>query len=849
MTPLMKQFWEIKNQHTDKVLLFRMGDFYEMFHEDAVLAAPILGIALTSRNKKAQDETPMCGVPHHSISGPIAKLLASGHKVAICDQLEDPAEAKGIVKRGVTRILSPGMVYDPETLNEKQANYVASYDEHSIAFLDASTGEAFYYFTMDAEERKKLLYLLRPQELILTSLQKAQYMKTRFEEVVVSGFNPHLTQFDDSNETKLQRFEDLPQSATRLLNYAVNLQGEDVLSSIEDFEKRDLSDKMSLSETCLRHLEVFHTYKGEEKGSLYFAINRTKTSAGARLLKNWLQFPLKNINLIQKRQDQVQYWVDRPQDLKILRKKLQGMGDIERRLGKINHSNCHPRDLLALNQSIEVGMDISPLCPGVSEEKLQVASRLFKIITEAINEEAPLNLKSGGFIRKGYSEDLDRLVYTAEHSQNLLMDLEAREKEQTGIPSLKIRFNNVFGYYIEVTNTHKDKVPDHYKRKQTLANAERYVTEELHKLETEILSARTKRFDLETKLFEDIRHKVLRVSYTISSLAKTWSELDVISSLAWLATEQSYKRPTLTDKRVISIKSSRHPVIEQEVKKSFVPNDVELRKGECLLLTGPNMAGKSTLMRQVACSLILAQIGSFIPCSSSELCPVDRIFTRIGASDYLSEGLSTFMVEMKETAEMLRECTRDSLVILDEVGRGTSTYDGMSLAQAILEYIVGKKSPFTLFATHYHEITVLDRTYPQIKNAHMSIEEDQSKKSDIHFLYTLKMGPASKSYGIQVAKLAGLPVGVTLRAQKLLDRLETSMGGYSGAAAPQLSLMDAASDMSGDMGGASGQLEGASGTPSEAFSEVLKDLEGLDVQKMTPMEALNRLNEWQQRLS
>jgi DNA mismatch repair protein MutS len=817
LTPLMRQFWSIKKDHHDKILLFRMGDFYEMFYDDAVTAAPILNIALTARNKKAEDETPMCGVPYHSVATPIAKLLAAGLKVAICEQLEDPAEAKGIVKRGVTRTLSPGMVYDPDTLSELDANYLASFDERYISFLDATTGESFFYDYQNLQDLAALFELLRPIEVVLSSGQRNKCG-------AIIPATAHLTVSDSLENLWPERLNKLPESAARLLTYAVKMQGTEILSTIRNFEKRSRKDFLNLSPTTVGHLELLKTYRGEAKGSLFFAINRSKTAAGARLLKQWLQFPLTDIQKIHGRLDRVQKWAADLSALKAVREELKGLGDIERRLSKIAYSSCHPRDLLALKDTLGVGLRLSRFIQSVDPADISAGEKIFKLIERGVSDSPPAQLKNGGYIKLGFSPDLDEYIELTDDSQQKLLKMEAREKERTGISSLKVRYNNVFGYYIEITNTHKDKVPPEYKRKQTLANAERYVTYELEELEQKVLAARVKRVELEAELFTQIKKEVLSESRVLMRLAAAWSELDVITALAWVAVEMNFVRPQVLPGGDLVIKSSRHPVVEQEVKTAFVPNHIHIQPKECLLLTGPNMAGKSTLMRQVAITIILAQMGSFVPATEAKIPIYENIFTRIGASDSLSEGLSTFMVEMKETAELLRALDDKSLVILDEIGRGTSTYDGMSLAQAILEHIVLKTGATSLFATHYHELTELEQKYPQIKNAHMSIEERH--KNEIRFTYMLTKGPASKSYGIHVAELAGLPKSITQRAAQILKSHEL------GSNTKQLSLLDLASV----------ETEAA----IEPWAERIKNL---SLNSMTPLAALNTISQWQQELS
>ncbi|MCB9026901.1 MAG: DNA mismatch repair protein MutS [Bdellovibrionaceae bacterium] len=849
----MQQYWEIKSAHEDKVLLFRMGDFFEMFHQDAETAAPILNIALTQRNKKSEDNTPMCGVPHHSIAGPIAKLLSAGYKVAICDQIEDPKEAKGIVKRAVTRILSPGMVYDPDSLESYQAHYVCAMSKEQVAFLDTTTGEAFYYLLDKIEDREKIIQILAPKEILLTSQQKEESNTLQKTEEL------HITVFDDLSYCP-KKWESFGEAIQRLVAYLKYMHNDRLLDSIEHFEERTLHKKMHLTPTVIRHLEIFKNYRGGQEGSLYFYLNRCKTSAGSRLLKSWLQLPLFDHGLIEKRLQQVEKWVAESSKLKELRKILAGMGDIERRLGKLSNPNCTPLDMIALADSLQTGILLLPLCDGlpVRAEDVKRAQGIENLIRHTINEEPPAQFKNGGVIKKGFSGELDQLISYAEDSQKLLVEMELRERAATGISSLKIRYNSVFGYYIEVTKTHSQKVPSHYKRKQTLTNAERYLTQELQELEEKVLSARAKRLELEERIFKDLISEVFNELPSLIRLSKVWSELDVFSSLAWTALERNYVKPHFTNDGHLNIQGSRHPVVERSVDIPFVSNDISLENEQCLLLTGPNMAGKSTLMRQVALTSIMAQMGSFVPATQANLPMYECIFTRIGASDFLSEGLSTFMVEMQETAEMLKLASAQSLVILDEVGRGTSTYDGMSLAQAILEHLCSKICCHTLFATHYHELTHLSRKFPKITNAHMSIKEE---RGEIHFLHTLVSGPANKSYGIQVAKLAGLPDSVTKRAARVLTHLELDPQLASSA---QMSLLEVSNekpehlssrdcnrdvdinvDVDVDVDADVEKVE----TIKPEINKLLEDLKQISVQQMTPLDALNKIASWQQQLT
>ena len=822
----MKQYWDIKSVHQDKILLFRMGDFFEMFFDDAVKAAPVLGIALTQRNKKSQDETPMCGVPHHSIAGPINKLLAAGFKVAICDQLEDPKNAKGIVKRGVTRVLTPGMVYDSDTLDGTKPHYLVSLDKESISFLDTTTGEAFFFRSQKTQDLLRFLNILPVAEIVIASEDES--LLQGFEGILISRHEDVADPLHDLLKNGA------PFSAARLISYVKTLSGEESLATLSPFVERDLEHRLELSGTVLRHLEIFSTYKGEGLGSLFHAINRTQTSAGSRLLRQWLSFPLRDKKAIEQRLNSVEFWRSHVVELKRVRQILGQMGDIERRLGKISQPQCNGRDLLALAGSVHAGisaLEVLVHAAGGTANFQPLRDLAYKIESTLV-EDPPLTTKQGYLIRTGVSAELDELIELSTHSQQLVARMEAEEKEKTGISSLKIRYNNVFGYYIEITNTHKDKVPAHYQRKQTLTNAERYCTEELIELERKVLSANTKRADLEFEFFEALRKQILSQCPALLSLAHECSELDVAAGLAWLSLEEKYVRPQFTQDGSLKLKASRHPVVEQTVKKNFVANDIELRPHSCLLLTGPNMAGKSTLMRQVALTAILAQMGSFVPCDEAFVPVFDAIYTRIGASDQLSEGLSTFMVEMTETSAMLKNATQDSLVILDEVGRGTSTFDGMCLAQSILEHLLSEVKALTFFATHYHELTSLDQSFAQITNAHMTVAE---RNGEIRFLHTLVKGPALKSYGVQVAELAGLPASVTKRAKSLLREVESKRV----QATSQLSLLD--SMTVSDIAPTAESFE----LPEEIKS-LMAEVEKYPLMQMSPLDAMNQIAKWKE---
>ncbi len=825
MTPLMKQYWDIKTAHQDKILLFRMGDFFEIFHDDAVKAAPIVGITLTQRNKKSEDQTPMCGVPHHAIGAPINKLLAAGLKIAICDQVEDPKLAKGLVKRAVTRILTPGMVFDSETLDQTKAHYLCGLDSTSISFVDTTTGEAFYFETSSDTEKLRLIDILPVAEVVVRNKNEKWILDHNLSDRVLVSEHavPDLT------------------SRELLLSYIKTLAVTDLQFLLKPFEKRETEQRLNLSQTTLRHLEIFSNYKGLEQGSLFKAIDRTKTSAGSRLLRQWLSFPLRNKTQITQRQEQISCFRDHMMELKKVREILAGMGDLERRMGKVSQPQCHARDLLAIGISIKVGLQALTWSKKFHDTKLEIdlpiLSELAAKIEATIADDAPLSVKQGHMIKCGVLHELDDLINLSVNAHQLVQALEQKEKTSTGISSLKVRYNNVFGYYIEITNAHKDKAPKHYQRKQTLANAERYYTDELIELEKKVLSAQSKRFELEYEIYSELRNEILAGAARILNFASCCNELDVISSLAWLSLEESYCRPTFDEAAgKLYLKSSRHAVVEQFARGKFTSNTVLMEKRNCFLITGPNMAGKSTLMRQVALSVILAQMGSYVPATEAVLPIYDAVFTRIGASDQLSEGLSTFMVEMTETAAMLNEASPNSLLILDEVGRGTATFDGMCLAQSILEYILTHLKTHVLFATHYHELTLLEKKFLQIKTKFMQVETKSN--GDIQFLHLLTDGSAGQSYGVKVAELAGIPKEIIKRAHDLLQELESAKVSSSSAdkkdfeikSTKQMALFETVLVVDHEK------------------EKLISELKTYPVQKSSPLEALNQIAKWQQKI-
>lgn len=764
-----------------------------MFHDDAVAAAPVIGIALTARNKKSQDETPMCGVPYHSVAGPINKLLARGLKVAICDQVEDPKIAKGLVRREVTRVLTPGMVYDPDTLDFRKPNYIACRDLSQLACVDTSTGEAFVYRGLHAADIDRLMLLLPIAEVL-----------------------------PGDGETAVDVY---------LSRYIHSMSNSEGLVHIQAFEERSLQQKMHLSATTLKHLEIFESYSGKPEGTLLRAVDRTVTAAGARLLRSRMAFPLMNLEQILQQQQRVRVWLDSGAHLKNFRGHLGKMGDIERRVAKIASPQNSGRDLLALADSLEAALNSLQYIPAlfkdkITEDCLARIQDLLAHIRNTLLEEQPVTIRSGRVIRLGVHAQLDEYVNLAQNSQSLVLEMESQERESTGIGSLKIRYNSVFGYYIEVTNAHSSKVPTRYQRKQTLVNAERFCTNELIELEKKVLSAESKREALEVELYNSLRAETLKAVESLLQFAAFCSELDFSASMAWLALERSYCFPEFS-RAHLSLIASRHPVVEQISKAQFVANDLKLDAGEGVLLTGPNMAGKSTLMRQVALIAILAQMGGPVPARKAELPIYDRISTRIGASDQLTDGLSTFMVEMKETAEILQRSTSASLLILDEIGRGTSTYDGMSLAQSILEYILKKIGSQFLFATHYHELSKIQHAFARVKNYHMRIAE---KDGQIQFLYSLRAGPAGKSYGLHVAELAGLPDELLMRAKVILSELEA--GKVVESEQIQMSFLENRSDSF-----VRDELD-------QKIRFVLKAIEEFDISDTTPLRALTEISAW-----
>ena len=841
LTPMMEQYHAQKVQHPNELLFFRLGDFFEMFNEDAVIANREIGLTLTKRQN-----VPMCGVPAHSVDGYLQKFVAKGYRVAIVDQIGDP-KAKGLTERALTKIVTPGTILTDDTLTNVGNNYLALIedgdDEISLAGADISTGEIFYCL-YDGQDREQNLfdelYRLSPHEILITGEPKFFKRLKNFIDLKLEGCT--FTTFDDeknSNENfSAQHFkeEELPaaelaaQAVENLLRYLHATVRTD-LKHLSKLTRLDMSSRLILDATALKNLEVVKNLRdGSKKDTLFDVLDFTKTAPGNRLLRRWLESPLVDITAINRRLDAVEELFKNFTTRKNLRETLRDIHDFERLMTKIEVGSANARDLTALKISMQALPKISAILDDVTSDILKACrdglgdfSDEAKLIDEAISENASLSVRDGGIINAGYNEELDELRRISIDSRSFLQEFETHEKTRTGIRTLKVGYNRVFGYYIEVSKGAADKVPDNYIRKQTLVNAERYITPELKDFETKILGAQERIVNLEYNLFCEVRDRIKNRLSQIQDTAKRIALIDVIASLAEAAQINNYTRPDLNIDGTIDIRDGRHPLVERILTSSlFVPNDTSLSPNRCalMIITGPNMAGKSTYMRQVALLTLMTQAGSFIPAASANICPVDRIFTRIGASDDLVSGQSTFMVEMNEVAQILKYATERSLIILDEVGRGTSTFDGMSIARAVIEYIDKKIRAKTLFATHYHELTDLAETSSRIENFCVAVRE---RGSEVIFLRRIKPGGADKSYGIQVAKLAGLPKAVMKRAEEILKSMENSK-----PVRPVVSKKNSAPDM--------------------FVAQGMKDLLYLDVPSLTPIEAMSKLFELQQQV-
>ena len=802
VTPMMQNYLDTKSKYKDCILFYRLGDFYEMFFDDAITVSKELELTLTGKDCGLEERAPMCGIPHHAINTYIPKLIEKGYKVAICEQLEDPRYAKGIVKRDVVKIVTPGTITDLTMLDEKKNNYIACIymerKECAISFCDISTGEFFISSVKGVDVNTKILNeisRIAPSEIILSDSTKenAIFLKqfNKIFNIYVSTYNNEsnnefLNKIVINKNIELSKLENV--AATLLLNYVEDTQ-KGSIEQINNIEKYEIEKYMQLDTTTRKNLEILEANREKtKKGSLLWVLDETVTAMGGRALRHWLESPLLNIDEIKKRQNAVDVLYKSNIYRDELKEILKSVYDIERLISKVVGGSVNARELTSLKNSLMKLPQLKKLLEKISNETkdeyftefletIDTLEDVYTLIDKAIVEDAGVTIKEGGIIRDGFSKQVDEYRMASSKGQEWLMELEAKEKERTGIKGkwLRIGYNRVFGYYIEVTNAYKNQVPeDRYIRKQTLAGAERYVTEELKEIEEKILGAKEKLVDVEYDLFCKIREEVAQQVIRIQKTASIVSILDVLCSFATVAVNNKYVKPEITQDGVIDIKNGRHAVVEKALKnEQFIPNDSYLNNesDRFLIITGPNMAGKSTYMRQVALITYMAQLGCFVPADSAKISIVDRIFTRIGASDDLAMGQSTFMVEMQELSNILENATKNSLIILDEIGRGTSTYDGLAIAWATVEYIADKEKigAKTLFATHYHELIELESKIEGVKNYSVEVKE---KGDDVIFLRKITPGGADESYGIYVAKLAGIKRSVISRAKEILKYLE-----------------------------------------------------------------------------
>ena len=875
LTPMMKQYMQTKEEYKDCILFYRLGDFYEMFFDDALTASKELEITLTGKNCGLEERAPMCGIPYHAVDSYLNRLVSKGYKVAICEQVEDPKTAKGIVKREVIRVVTPGTNLDTQGLDETKNNYIMCIvymaDRYGLSIADVTTGE---YLVTELDSQTKLLdelYKFMPSEIVCN---EAFYMsgmdlddlKNRLHMAI---YSLEAWYFDDAlcRETLQEHFKVASLEGIGLSDCECGMIASGaLLKYLEETQKNSLShmsrltryatgNYMVLDSATRRNLELVETLREKQKrGSLLWVLDKTKTAMGARTLRKYVEQPLIDKESIVKRLDAVAELKDNAICREEIREYLNPVYDLERLVGKITYQSANPRDLIAFQSSLSMLPSVKYILKDMESdllreiyEELDPLEELCDLVGRAIQEEPPLAMKEGGIIKDGYNDEVDRLRKAKSEGKNWLADLETREREKTGIKNLRIRYNKVFGYYLEVTNSFKELVPDYYTRKQTLANAERYIIPELKELEDTILGAEDKLCALEYELYCEVRNTIAAELTRIQRTAKAVAKLDVIASLALVAERNNYVRPKINEKGVIDIRDGRHPVVEKMIPNDmFIANDTYLddKKQRISIITGPNMAGKSTYMRQVALIVLMAQLGSFVPASSANIGLVDRIFTRVGASDDLASGQSTFMVEMNEVANILRNATNKSLLILDEIGRGTSTFDGLSIAWAVVEYISNSKllGAKTLFATHYHELTELEGKISNVNNYCIAVKE---KGDDIVFLRKIVKGGADKSYGIQVAKLAGVPDPVINRAKEIVEELVTA--DITGK------VKDIAVQGSETKKKPQKKLDEVDLTQFSLFDtvkddDVLNELKELDISHMTPMDAMNKLYQLQNKL-
>ena len=880
-TPLMKQYKEIKSNFEDSILFFRLGDFYEMFFEDAVKASKELGLTLTSRNKEKNADVPLAGIPFHSADSYITKLVSKGYKVAICEQIEDPKIAKGIVKREVVKIITPGTVVDVEALDAKSNNYLMSIlkieNKLGIAYIDITTGE---FKVTEVEKDDDFVKLfnevnkIEPKEVLVTEdfygeikeklddfLQKNDSVVTFVNKVRDSA--KYLMEYFEIVSLESYGIKDkkgIIGAAAMALDYVATMQVEHELT-VEKIEFVNISNYAEINAITSRNLELLKNQREKTVyGSLLWVLDECKTSMGTRLLKRFINNPLLNIDKIKKRQEDVQYFIDNILIREDLREKLEDIYDLERLMGKIIFGSENGKDLTALKKTIKSAVEIMKILENTDFFKsidVNILFECYKIIDDSINEDAPFSVREGGIIKSGYSQELDEIRNIMNSGKDFLLDIEQREREATGIRNMKIKFNKVFGYFIEITKSNLNMVPEHYIRKQTLSNSERYITPELKKYEDTIINSKAKIEDLEYHLFKEVSRRVKEHRKILSKLAERLAYIDVMVSFAVNAIENDYVKPEMSEEYSFEIVDGRHPVVEKLIGRTdYVSNDtIFTEKESFVVLTGPNMSGKSTYMKQIALISIMAQIGSFVPAGKARLSIIDKYLTRIGASDDILTGQSTFMVEMSEVSNILNNATEKSLIILDEVGRGTSTTDGVSIATAISMYIHDKIGAKTVFATHYHELTDLENKFSHIVNYRIEVDEKQGK---VMFLRNIVKGGADKSYGIEVAKLAGLPKEILVESRKILKRLEQKKELIEKTVdVRQLSLFGENLEFEDDFEETEKDSENNQfyeekllqiEKEKESLQEIVNKIEDYDINNITPMDAMKFLFELKENM-
>jgi len=855
-TPLMKQYFEIKAKHPDAILLFRVGDFYETFAEDAIASSEILGITLTRRANGAAQFVELAGFPHHALDTYLPKLVRAGKRVAICDQLEDPKLAKKIVKRGITELVTPGISINDSILNHKENNFLAavhfSKSACGIAFFDISTGE-FLVAEGDANYVDKLINNFAPKEILIDRNKRKQFVELFGTRLLTFEMDDWIFTEDTANARLLKQFETKNLKgfgiqhlttgivAAGAILYYLDITQHTQIGHVTSISRIEEDRYVRLDRFTVRSLELLNTMNEGGK-SLLDILDKTITPMGARMLKRWIVFPLKEIKLIEDRLSVVEYFFKKPELKELLEKQLHLIGDLERIISKVAVGRVNPREVVQLKIALRAIEPIRQLCLQSEEtglhtigDQLNCCELVRDKIEKLIVPDPPALLNKGNVIAKGINKELDELREIAFSGKDYLLHIQQRESERTGIPSLKVSYNNVFGYYIEVRNTHKDRVPPDWIRKQTLVSAERYITEELKVYEEKILGAEDKIIALEAKIFNDLVLELTEYIAPVQTNANLIAQIDCLLSFAKVAQRNKYIRPQINDSPVLDIKSGRHPVIETQLPSDepYIPNDVYMddKKQQIIIITGPNMAGKSALLRQTALITLMAQIGSFVPAEAAAIGIVDKIFTRVGASDNISVGESTFMVEMNEASDILNNLSDRSLVLFDELGRGTSTYDGISIAWAIVEYIHEhpRCRAKTLFATHYHELNEMEKSFKRIKNYNVSVKEENNK---VIFLRKLVRGGSEHSFGIHVAKMAGMPQSIVKRGNEILKQLETD-NRKTGIAKPMKKLLSEREGYQLSFF----QLD------DPVLSQVRDEINNLDVNNLTPIDALNKLND------